>query len=153
LPAHAIWYDFWTGKRFEGGRTTRSAAPLDKIPLFVRAGSVVPMGPFIQYSTESTDPIEIRIYPGANGEFTLYEDEYDNYGYEKGLYSLIRFLWNDVKRQLTIDARKGSYPGMPKEHMFRIVLVRENKGVGVEVSAMTDRMVSYSGEKMVLSVK
>jgi alpha-D-xyloside xylohydrolase len=153
LPAHAVWHDFWTGKRYDGGQTIRTAAPLDKIPLFVRAGSVVPMGPFIQYSTESTDPIEIRIYPGANGEFMLYEDENDNYGYEKGFYSLIKFLWNDVKRQLTIDARKGSYPGMPKEHTFRIVLVSENKGVGVEVSAMTDRTVSYSGEKMVLSVE
>jgi alpha-D-xyloside xylohydrolase len=153
LPGTAPWYDFWTGKRFDGGQTIRTAAPLDKIPLFVRAGSVVPMGPSIQYSTESADPIEIRIYPGANGEYTLYEDENDNYGYEKGLYSLIKFLWNDVERQLTIDARKGSYPGMPKEHTFKIVLVRENKGVGVEVSPMTDRMVSHSGEKMVLSVE
>ena len=153
LPAHAVWYDFWTGTRFVGGQTTRTAAPLDKIPLFVRAGSVVPMGPLFQYSTEGTDPIEIRIYPGADGEFTLYEDENDNYGYEEGHYSLIKLEWNDVKRQLTIDAQKGSYPGMPNEHTFRIVMVKENRGVGVEVSATTDRTVRYFGDKTVVSIK
>jgi alpha-D-xyloside xylohydrolase len=153
LPGTAPWYDFWTGKRFDGGQTIRTAAPLDKIPLFVRAGSVVPMGPFIQYSTESTDPIEIRIYPGANGEFTLYEDENDNYGYEKGLYSLITFQWSDAQRQLTIDTRKGSFPGMVKEHTFNIVVVQRNRGVGIESSAAMDRTVKYSGNKIVMDIQ
>jgi alpha-D-xyloside xylohydrolase len=153
LPAHAVWHDFWTGKRFDGGQTIRTAAPPDKIPLFVRAGSVVPMGPFIQYSTESTDPIEIRIYPGANGEFTLYEDENDSYGYEKGLYSLITFQWSDAQRQLTIGTRKGSFPGMVKEHTFNIVVVQGHRGVGIESSAAMDRTVKYSGNKIVMDIQ
>jgi alpha-D-xyloside xylohydrolase len=83
LPESNTWYNFWTGNRFNGGQTIITKATLDKIPLFVKAGSIIPMGPFIQYSTEKNDPVEIRIYPGANGEFTLYEDENDNYNYEK----------------------------------------------------------------------
>ncbi len=153
LPAHAVWYDFWSAERFDGGQTIRTAAPLDKIPLFVRAGSVVPMGPCIQYSTESTDPIEIRIYPGADGEFTLYEDESDNYNYEKGLYSLITFQWSDAQRRLTIDTRKGSFPRMMKEHTFNIVVVQGNRGGGIESSAAIDRTVKYSGNKIVVNIQ
>jgi alpha-D-xyloside xylohydrolase len=120
------------------------------MPLFVRAGSIIPMGPFIQYSTEKNDPIEIRIYPGANGEFTLYEDENDNYGYLSGLYSLTTFRWNDEQKMLTINARKGSYPGMPKAHTFNVVLAGENKGVGVEVSTMIDKAIRYSGKEVII---
>ena len=150
LPVCAGWYDFWTGKRFAGAQTTRVAAPLDKIPLLVKAGSIIPMGPFIQYSTEKNDPIEIRIYPGADGVFTLYEDENDNYDYEKGLYSLITFKWNDARNKLTIGARKGSYPGKPNTHTFGIVLVRENKGIGAEASSMLDKTIGYSGKEAVI---
>jgi len=150
LPVCAGWYDFWTGKRFAGAQTTRVAAPLDKIPLLVKAGSIIPMGPFIQYSTEKNDPIEIRIYPGADGVFTLYEDENDNYDYEKGLYSLITFKWNDARKKLTIGARKGSYPGKPNTHTFGIVLVRENKGIGAEASSMLDKTIGYSGKEAVI---
>jgi alpha-D-xyloside xylohydrolase len=108
------------------------------------------MGPFIQYSTERSDTIEIRIYPGADGEFTLYEDENDNYDYLKGFYSLTTFRWNDTQKRLTVGERKGSYPGMPKEHMFNIVLVKENKGVGVEASTMLDKTIKYSGKEVVV---
>jgi alpha-D-xyloside xylohydrolase len=150
LPASASWYDFWTGKRFVGAQTTRVGAPLDKIPLMVKAGSIIPMGPFIQYSTERIDPIEIRVYPGADGEFTLYEDENDNYDYEKGLYSLITFYWHDKQERLTISARKGSYPGKPNTHTFGIVLVRGDKGIGVEVPARLDKTIRYSGKETVV---
>jgi hypothetical protein len=110
LPAGSSWIDFWTGEKLDGGRTSVADAPIEKIPLMVKAGSIVPMGPFIQYSTEKpADPIELRIYPGADGSFTLYEDENDNYDYEKGVYATtIAFHWDDAKRQLTIDARKGT---------------------------------------------
>ncbi len=148
LPAHAVWFDFWTGKRFDGGQTIRTAAPLDKIPLFVRAGSVVPMGPFIQYSTESTDPIEIRIYPGANGEFTLYEDENDNYGYEKGVYSTIEFRWNDSTHTLTIGKRRGDFPGMAKTRTFRIVVVAPDHGTGVAATTNVDKVEKYDGTEI-----
>ena len=149
LPECAGWYDFWTGKRFDGTQTiTVSAAP-DEIPLLVKAGSIIPMGPFIQYSTERNDPVEIRIYHGANGEFTLYEDENDNYDYEKGVYSLITFQWNDANKRLTIGARQGSFPGMLQKRTFNIVLVKEDNGVGVDVSKTADKTILYSGTKAV----
>jgi alpha-D-xyloside xylohydrolase len=153
LPKSAAWYDFWTGKRFDGGQTTEVAAPLDRIPLMVKAGSIIPMGPSIQYSTERNDPVEIRIYPGANGVFTLYEDENDGYNYEKGLYSLIAFQWNDADKRLTIGTRNGSYPGMLQNRTFDVVLVNGNRGVGVDVSPSLDRTIKYSGKQTVVDFK
>jgi alpha-D-xyloside xylohydrolase len=150
LPKGAKWYNFWTGKKFDGGQKVEADALYETMPLFIRAGSIIPMGPFIQYSTERSDTIEIRIYPGADGEFTLYEDENDNYDYLKGFYSLTTFRWNDTQKRLTVGERKGSYPGMPKEHMFNIVLVKENKGVGVEASTMLDKTIKYSGKEVVV---
>jgi alpha-D-xyloside xylohydrolase len=146
LPESVAWYDFWTGNRFDGGQAINTEAPHDKIPLFVRAGSIIPMGPLIQYAAEKSDPIEIRIYPGANGDFTLYEDENDNYNYENGIYSLIRFNWYDAKKSLTIEARKGKFPGMLKEHTFNIVIVNESKGTGIDISSMIDKKIKYSGK-------
>ena len=106
------------------------------------------MGPIIQYSTEKKDPVEIRIYPGANGEFTLYEDENDNYNYEKGSYALILFTWNNAKKTLTISDRKGQFQGMLKERQFNIVLVNENNGTGLEICPKADRTVKYDGKKL-----
>ena len=153
LPASIAWYDFWTGKRYDGGQTMQMAAPLDKIPLMVKAGSIIAMGPSVQYSTERNDPVEIRIYPGADGEFTLYEDENDGYDYEKGTYSLIAFRWNDAEMRLTVDARKGVYPGMLTEHTFNIVLVKENRGDGIDVSPSVDKSFEYSGKRAVIEFK
>jgi alpha-D-xyloside xylohydrolase len=147
LPKSVEWYDFWTGKRFEGGQTINTDAPLDKIPLFIKAGSIIPLGPTIQYSTEKNDPIEIRIYPGANGEFTLYEDENDNYDYEKGIYSTITFKWDDAKKALTIDNRRGSFPGMSNEHKFNIVKVSKDNGVGMNTVKEYEKVIVYDGKK------
>jgi alpha-D-xyloside xylohydrolase len=98
LPANTEWLDFWTGNHFTGGQTITSNAPIDKIPVFVKAGSIIPMGPFEQYATEKpVDSLEIRVYPGANGSFVLYEDENDNYNYEKGIFATIQFRWNDAQ--------------------------------------------------------
>ena len=151
LPKGAQWIDFWTGKKYEGGLKVKADASYETMPLFVKAGSIIPFGPFIQYSTEKEDPIELRIYPGADGEFTLYEDENDNYNYEEGIYSLIKFKWNDANKTLTIDSRKGIYPGMLKKHTFNILLVNENRGTGVETSSTIDKIVKYSGMKTVLN--
>jgi len=97
LPAGCLWYDFWTGKTEQGGTRVTFDAPIDKIPLLIKAGSIIPMGPFIQYASEKpADPVELRIYPGADGSFTLYEDEDDSYNYEKGIYATIVFSWNDA---------------------------------------------------------
>ena len=114
----------------------------------VKAGSIVPMGPLVQYSTEKpADPIELRIYPGANGSFTLYEDENDSYDYEKGVYATIAFHWNDANRQLTIDARKGEFPGMLKTRLFDVVIVGKSHGTGVEVTDNPDKVILYKGER------
>src|SRR5208337_3710058 len=132
LPAGTQWIDFWTGQVQPGGQTLNADAPIDKIPLLVRSGSIIPMGPFIQYAAEKpADPIELRIYPGADGSFTLYEDENDNYNYEKGVHATIDFHWDDAKQQLKIDTRKGSFPGMLKTRTFHMVLVRKGVGTGV----------------------
>jgi alpha-D-xyloside xylohydrolase len=149
LPKTANWFDFWTGKILIGGQTINASAPIEILPLYIRAGSIVPMGPFLQYATEKpADPIELRIYPGADGEFTLYEDENDNYNYEKGQNALIQFTWNDAKRTLTISDRKGEFPGMLKERSFNIVLVIENHGTGVEICSKPDKTIKYSGVKL-----
>lgn len=146
LPQPAKWYEFWTGKTIEGGQTINADAPIETMPLYVKAGSIVPMGPYIQYATERpADPIELRIYPGANGSFTMYEDENDNYNYEKGLYSTITLQWNDKSQTLTIEGRKGSFPGMLKTRTFKVVLVKENHGVGVAPCDKADRTIVYTG--------
>ena len=112
LP-QAKWFDFWMGTATEGARSVDAPAPLDRIPLFIRAGSILPMGPEEEWSTQKTpDPIELRIYRGADGDFTLYEDENDNYNYEKGAYATIPFHWDEAAQTLTIGDRKGHFPGM-----------------------------------------
>ncbi|HTQ08858.1 MAG TPA: TIM-barrel domain-containing protein [Fimbriimonadaceae bacterium] len=146
LPKAANWVDFWAGERLAGGRDPGIDAPLDRMPLFVRAGSIVPMGPDEQYATEKPDdPIELRIYPGANGHFRLYEDAGEGYGYEKGQYATIPLSWNDADGTLTIGKRQGSFPGMLKQRTFRVVVVRPGHGVGVDATGKPDLVVSYRG--------
>ena len=123
LPKGATWYDFWTGKAYKGGQSITITTSFDRTPMFVRAGSILPLGPEMQYVGEKAwDNLELRVYPGADGAFTLYEDEGDNYNYEKGIYSTITFQWNDKTRTLTIHDRKGDYPGMLKHRQFTITL-------------------------------
>lgn len=153
LPTGVEWVDFWTGNTLKGGRTITADAPIDKIPLLVKAGSIVPMGPFVQYSTEKpADPIELRIYPGANTEFVLYEDENDNYNYEKGMYATIKFSWNDKSKQLTIADRAGQFPGMLESRTFNVVLVKKDHGVGVDIEKSPDKVVGYSGKKVTVQL-
>ena len=148
LPKSVTWYDFWSGKRFVGGQTIKTAASLDKIPLFVKAGSVIPMGQLIQYAGQkSADTLEVRIYPGADGRFELYEDENDNYNYEKGLYSTIEFRWKEAVHTLTIGKRRGDFPGMLKTRTFQIVVVSFEHGTGVKVTEKTNRVIQYNGTK------
>lgn len=146
LPEGSKWFDFWTGEVFNGGRTVNKEVPIDIIPLYVRAGSIIPFGPKVQYSTEKRwDNLEIRIYPGADGEFVLYEDENDNYNYEKGIYSTIKFAWNDLTKTLTINDREGYFPNMLKSRKFRLVIVDNGNGVGDEPSKVT-KTISYNGK-------
>jgi alpha-D-xyloside xylohydrolase len=148
LPGGTLWYDFWTGKTYSGGQRARFEAPIDKIPLLVKAGSIIPMGPFVQYSSEKpADPLELRIYRGANDAFRLYEDENDNYNYEKGIYSTINFDWDDASKTLTIGARKGEFPGMLKTRTIKVVLVDEKHGAGIEISQLFDKVIVYNGDE------
>jgi alpha-D-xyloside xylohydrolase len=151
LP-EAKWFDFWTGAETAGSRMVNAIAPLESLPLYVRAGSIVPLGPDQEWSTEkAADPIELRIYRGADGDFTLYEDENDTYNYEKGAYATIPLHWDDAAHTLTIGDRKGQFPGMLETRSFRVVFVRENHGVGVNASDEADKVVQYSGKQLTVT--
>ncbi len=146
LPKSSSWFDFYTNKNYTGGQNVTVEAPLDQIPLFIKAGSILPVGTEIQYATEKKwNGLEIRIYEGASGEFTLYEDETDNYNYEKGICSTITFKWNDTTKALTIEDRKGSFPGMLTERKFRIVKI-SNKDIQIE------KGVAYKGKKVLVKL-
>jgi alpha-D-xyloside xylohydrolase len=148
LPKSASWFNFYTNKKYAGGQNTTVEAPLDQIPLFVKAGSILPVGSEIQYATEKKwDDLEIQIYEGANGDFTLYEDETDNYNYEKGIYSTINFKWNDKSKTLTIANRKGTFPGMLTERKFRIIKI-SNK----DTHQKTEKEVVYKGNKVLIQL-
>ncbi len=149
LPA-GTWYDFWTGAKevVASGTSKNVAAPLQSIPVYARAGAILPMGPHIQYATEKNDPIELRIYPGADGQFTLYEDENDGYGYEAGKYSMIPISYSDATGKVTIGERTGSFPGMPQAHTFNIVMVKAGHGIADTVTADPDCVIEYAGSPM-----
>ncbi|HWF66126.1 MAG TPA: TIM-barrel domain-containing protein [Acidobacteriaceae bacterium] len=149
LPAAAAWYDFWTGKRLAGGQDLTVAAPLETLPLFVRAGSIVPLGPEIEYTGQKpSDPMDLRVYRGADGSFSLYEDEGDTYGYEKGRYAVIPMHWNDASSTLTLGKRSGTFPGMIAQRKFRVVVVAAGHGIGEEISSHADAEVEYRGEDL-----
>jgi alpha-D-xyloside xylohydrolase len=147
----AKWYDFWTGRVAESGAID-AVAPIERMPLYVRAGSIVPMGPDEEYTTQKpADPIELRIYAGADGNFTLYEDENDNYDYEKGVHATISLQWDDAKRVLTIGEREGTFPGMLGTRAFHIVVVGDGHGAGIEPTARADKVVDYSGKRVTVT--
>lgn len=150
LPKAAGWYDYWTGKHFTGGQTVKADAPQDKIPVFVKAGAIIPMAKAMQYTGEKPlDVLEIRVYKGADGSFSLYEDKGDGYDYEKGSRTLIPFSWNDKTHTLIIGARSGSYAGYLKSRTFNIVMVSENNGAGV-AEGKPFKTVTYTGKALVI---
>lgn len=149
LP-RATWYDFWTGDKLEGPQRIAAAdAPLSKLPLYVRAGSIIPLGPAMEWSTQKpADPIELRIYPGADGDFTFYEDANDGYEYTKGQHATINLHWNDATKTLTIGPREGSFPGMSAEHTFHVVVVASDHGTGIAETPQPNTTVTYKGDKL-----
>lgn len=152
LPQGADWWDFWTNEKKTGGQTVARTVSKDILPLYIKAGSIFPFGPDVQYSTEKNwDNLEIRIYPGADGTFTLYEDELDNYNYENGVYSTIIFSWDDATRCLTISDREGEFPDMLKNRKFRIVLVKPGSTTG-DAPMKGGKTVRYSGKKTVVKL-
>ncbi len=153
LPRPAGWVDFWTGKTFTGGQTIDASAPIETIPLYIRAGSIVPMGPFLQFATESpNDTLELRIYPGADGTFTLYEDENDTYHYEQGVFATISFHWDNDRRELSIADRAGTFPGMLPARTFNVVLVDGINGSGIEPCRKPSTTVHYEGKRIVVGL-
>ena len=148
LPNATGWYDFWTGKLIAGGQTIDAVAPIETIPLYIKAGSIMPMGPYLQYATEKVaDPVELRIYTGADADFVLYEDENDTYNYEQGKFATIAFHWDEAGKTLTIKDRKGEFPGMLKDRTFRVVWVSPKNGTGVEPAKFAET-VQYSGKEL-----
>jgi alpha-D-xyloside xylohydrolase len=149
----ATWYDFWTGEKIDGEKRIHADAPLSKLPLFVRAGAIIPFGPAMEWSTQKpADPIELRIYSGADGDFTFYEDENDSYRYEKGARATIALHWDDAARTLTLGARDGSFPDMLSEHTFHIVLAGKDHGAGSGESSSIDKTITYEGAKVAVKL-
>ncbi len=141
FPAGTDWYDFYTGKKIAGGQLLSQDAPYEHMPLYVQAGSIVPMGPVMQYADEKpADNLTIYVYAGKDGEFTIYEDENINYNYEKGQFSTIDMKWNDLTGMLHIDNREGSFPGMLENRIFNIVKIDENNPAGTAAAT-----VEYNG--------
>lgn len=152
LPKAAKWYNFWTGEQLSGGQTVAAEAPVETMPLYVRAGAILPMGANVEYATQKAPGgIELRIYPGADGEFKFYEDENDNYNYEKGKYATFTFRWNEKLHKLTVSDQSGSFPGMLRNHLFHIVLVKPGHGTDVEITAHPDKTVHYKGKALAVS--
>lgn len=149
LPRGNDWYDFWSNQRHRGGETVAREAPLDVVPLYVRAGAIVPMGPVLQYATDRPDaPYDVRVYPGADGRFTLYEDDNETYAYEKGQSARYDLQWDDAKRTLTIGKRRGTFPGLVTRRTLR-VLVMDRAGDAATVQPEA-RTVAYEGRALTL---
>ncbi len=150
LPSGSDWYDFWTGVRYSGGQTLLAEAPLDTMPLYVRSGSIIPMGPDIQSTVEQPDAaLELWVYPGRDGSFMLYEDEGDNYNYEKGAFAAIQIRWEERERRLILDERVGSYPGMPEKIEFQVEIV-DGKPVGDNTHRLKNKSkITYEGKRVI----
>lgn len=145
LPQAAAWYDYWTGQPVPSGNIT-AAAPYDQIPVFVRAGSIIPYAPAMQYIGEKPcDPITLYVYAGADGAFTLYEDQGTTFDYEKGARSLIPIQWNENSKSLEIGVRTGNFNGMLQHRTFRVVLVSKARAAGFPFTPARFTTVEYSG--------
>lgn len=146
------WMDFWTGAHVASG-TVKAAAPIDRLPLFVRAGSVLALQPFVQHTGERPAELEVRVYPGTDGSFTLFEDDGKSRGYQAGKASTIEFTYHDAASTLVVGQRRGSFNGMLEERTLRVVLVREGKGNGLEPEVTPDSVVVYTGDEMIITLQ
>ncbi|MEE0149598.1 MAG: glycoside hydrolase family 31 protein [Segatella copri] len=155
LPKQKGWYDFYTGAYHAGGQTIVADAPYDKIPVFIPEGAILPIGPEMQWSDEKKpELIDLYVYAGKDGSYTLYEDEGTNYNYEKGKYAVIDFKYDDARKQVTIGARKGSFDGMLQKRRFNIILVDQKKQQGVNLAkSPKGKVVKYAGQAMTVKLK
>src|SRR5579864_3239681 len=152
LPAGHDWVDFWTGKRISGGQTIEAEAPLDRMPMYAKTGSVIPFGPIAETASAKADPIDLRVYAGADGDFTLYEDEGDNYDYEHEEYSVIPIHWDDRAETLRVGDRRGSFPGMLEHRTFRVVRVAEAHRAAISSPRKFDATVEFTGKSVSVHV-
>ncbi len=147
------WYNFWTGAPEAGGRTVVADAPYTSLPLFIRAGSIIPMGPNLQYTDESSwDPITLYVYTGADGSFTLYEDQGLNYNYEQGEFSEIPIIWDEDNRRLTFGTRRGYFPEMLQQHTFKVIFVSKSHPKGFSFEPDSTQTVIYRGDEIRLDL-
>lgn len=155
LPKQKGWYDFYTGKHYAGGQTIVADAPFEKIPVFVPEGSILPVGPEMEWSDQKkAELIDLYVYAGKDGSYTLYEDEGTNYNYEKGKYAMIDFKYNDAQKTLTIGARKGSFDGMLQKRRFNVILVNAQNNQGVNLAKTPKgKMVKYAGQAVTVKLK
>lgn len=152
LPKAEGWYDLYSGKFLAGGQTITAQAPLERIPVYVRAGAIIPTGPAIQYTSEKpVDPLTVYVYAGANGRFDLYEDEGINYNYEQNRYSLISFSFNNKTKTITVGKRMGDFEGMLQSRKIQFVLVTEENGVGISNVPRAIKVIDYTGEEVGVS--
>ena len=153
LPTGSDWLDFWTGKRIDGGHTITADAPLDRIPIYAKSGSMVAFGPRIQSASAKADPIELRVYSGMDADLSFYEDEGDSYNYEHGAFSLIPIHWDNESETITVGDRKGSFPGMLDHRTFRVVIVREGNGIGIGSTPLPDASIDYDGTAASIQIR
>lgn len=153
LPAGAGWYDLYSGKYQAGGQSITANAPFERMPMYVKAGSIIPFGPEIEYTAQKpADVITLYVYAGANGSFDLYEDQGENYDYEKGKYAQIPFIYNDKARTLEIGQQKGQFDGMLKQRTFNIVVISPDKAAGIDTQENIAKTITYTGEKIEIAL-
>lgn len=154
LPSTSGWYDFYSGEYLKGGQTVSADAPVERMPIYVRAGSILPVGPELQYAMEKSDaPVSLYIYTGADGAFTLYDDEGVNYNYEQGNYSMIPMRYNEEMKTLTIGAVKGGFAANPAQRTFHIFWVRTDHPVGAGSQSRPDQVVVYQGKDIIINMR
>jgi alpha-D-xyloside xylohydrolase len=151
LPAGQGWYDLYSGHYEEGGRRIQAPAPYERIPVYVKEGSIIPFGPALQYSSEKpADPVTLYVYTGKDASFSLYEDEGTNYNYEKGACSLIPFSYKEASKTLTIGPRTGAFRGMLKERTFRVIWMTKNKASPLQLDGPAGITLRYKGGKIII---
>jgi alpha-D-xyloside xylohydrolase len=155
LPAGSTWYDLYTGRSLGGGQTVTAAAPYERMPLFVRAGSIIPTGPAIQHTGENTGgAVTLNVYTGADGSFSLYEDDGTSRQYLHGQYSRIPLRWDEAAKTLTVGAREGNgYDGMPSKRAINIRWMKPGKPRALAFDAKPDASITYDGAAQTVRMK
>ena len=154
MPGGRGWFGLYSGKFFNGGQVLLAEAPYDRIPVFVREGSIIPFGPGLEYTSQkAADTISLFVYTGKNASFDLYEDEGTNYNYEKGAFSIITFRYDEKKKTLTINERKGEFPGMLRKRVFNIIWITQGKPRILDFDQSPDAQLVYEGKQKIIRKK